>query len=51
VDRRDDLTVEVVFFGEGDKSGNVVVNEEATSKLDHNGSSQKEKQGDLKAKL
>ncbi|KAK6334259.1 hypothetical protein TWF730_003473 [Orbilia blumenaviensis] len=29
---RDDLTVEVIFFGEGDKSGNVVVNEEATAK-------------------
>ncbi|KAK6524296.1 hypothetical protein TWF694_005949 [Orbilia ellipsospora] len=29
---RDDLTVEVIFFGEGDKSGNVVVNEAASSK-------------------
>ncbi|KAK6358848.1 hypothetical protein TWF696_000028 [Orbilia brochopaga] len=29
---RDDLTVEVIFFGEGDKSGNVVVNEVASSK-------------------
>ena len=28
---RDDLTVEVIFFGEGDRSGNVVVNEPATS--------------------
>ncbi|KAI5857170.1 phosphatase 2C-like domain-containing protein [Tricharina praecox] len=28
---RDDLTVEVIFFGEGDKSGNVEVNEEATA--------------------
>ncbi|KAF3934652.1 hypothetical protein ABW20_dc0103331 [Dactylellina cionopaga] len=29
---RDDLTVEVIFFGEGDKSGNVIVNEAASSK-------------------
>ncbi|KAF3936631.1 hypothetical protein ABW19_dt0201846 [Dactylella cylindrospora] len=29
---RDDLTVEVIFFGEGDKSGNVVINEAASSK-------------------
>ncbi|KZF25793.1 pyruvate dehydrogenase phosphatase [Xylona heveae TC161] len=28
---RDDLTVEVIFFGEGDKSGNVVLNEEASA--------------------
>ncbi|KAI9852868.1 MAG: hypothetical protein M1838_004427 [Thelocarpon superellum] len=28
---RDDLTVEVIFFGEGDKSGNVVVNREASA--------------------
>jgi len=28
---RDDLTVEVIFFGEGDKSGTVEVNEEATA--------------------
>lgn len=28
---RDDLTVEVIFFGEGDKSGEVVVNAEASA--------------------
>ncbi|SLM40848.1 pyruvate dehydrogenase phosphatase [Lasallia pustulata] len=28
---RDDLTVEVIFFGEGDKSGNVVQNTEASA--------------------
>ena len=28
---RDDLTVEVIFFGEGDKSGDVVLNAEATA--------------------
>jgi pyruvate dehydrogenase phosphatase len=27
----DDLTVEVIFFGEGDSSGTVVVNKEATA--------------------
>ncbi|KAI5784640.1 phosphatase 2C-like domain-containing protein [Geopyxis carbonaria] len=48
---RDDLTVEVIFFGEGDKSGNVTVNEEATAmplKLD---SRSKKESGDAKAKL
>lgn len=28
---RDDLTVEVIFFGNGDKSGDVVVNKEASA--------------------
>lgn len=28
---RDDLTVEVIFFGEGDNSGNVVQNTEASA--------------------
>ncbi|KAI9805491.1 MAG: hypothetical protein M1825_000742 [Sarcosagium campestre] len=28
---RDDLTVEVIFFGEGDSSGNVIPNDEATA--------------------
>ena len=28
---RDDLTVEVIFFGEGDKSGDVILNAEATA--------------------
>ena len=28
---RDDLTVEVIFFGEGDKSGDVVLNAEASA--------------------
>ncbi|KAF8243978.1 protein serine/threonine phosphatase 2C, partial [Wilcoxina mikolae CBS 423.85] len=28
---RDDLTVEVIFFGEGDKSGTVEINEDATA--------------------
>ena len=28
---RDDLTVEVIFFGEGDKSGDVVLNPEASN--------------------
>ncbi|KAI9778808.1 MAG: hypothetical protein M1839_007898 [Geoglossum umbratile] len=37
---RDDLTVEVIFFGEGDKSGNVVLNEEASAPY-----------GDIRAKL
>lgn len=29
--RRDDLTVEVIFFGNSDKSGDVVVNKEASA--------------------
>jgi len=37
---RDDLTVEVIFFGLGDKSGNVTLNQEATAPLN-----------DIKAKL
>jgi len=37
---RDDLTVEVIFFGNGDKSGNVTLNKEASAPLN-----------DLKAKL
>ena len=28
---RDDLTVEVIFFGEGDMSGDVVLNAEASA--------------------
>lgn len=28
---RDDLTVEVIFFGESDQSGNVVLNPEASA--------------------
>jgi pyruvate dehydrogenase phosphatase len=28
---RDDLTVEVIFFGEGEATGNVVINKEATA--------------------
>lgn len=28
---RDDLTVEVIFFGEGDTSGNVTLNQEASA--------------------
>ena len=28
---RDDLTVEVIFFGEGDNSGDVVMNYEASN--------------------
>ncbi|KAK3315138.1 protein phosphatase 2C [Apodospora peruviana] len=39
---RDDLTVQVIFFGHGDKSGEVVVNEEATANT---------KPGVVKAKL
>ena len=39
---RDDLTVEVIFFGEGDKSGNVTRNEEASASLANS---------ELKAKL
>ncbi len=43
---RDDLTVEVIFFGEGSKSGDVVVNKEASAeKNSGNGN------GELKAKL
>ena len=37
---RDDLTVEVIFFGNSDKSGDVVVNREASASA-----------GDVKAKL
>jgi pyruvate dehydrogenase phosphatase len=37
---RDDLTVEVIFFGNGDKSGNVTLNKEASASLN-----------DIKAKL
>ncbi len=37
---RDDLTVEVIFFGESDKSGDVVVNKEASASA-----------SDVKAKL
>lgn len=41
---RDDLTVEVIFFGDGaDKSGNVTVNEEATAT--------KKAEGEVKSKL
>jgi len=36
---RDDLTVEVIFFGDGEKSGDVVRNKEASAA------------GDVKAKL
>jgi hypothetical protein len=44
---RDDLTVEVIFFGNGtDKSGKVTINEEATATK-----SKGEKAGDVKAKL
>ena len=28
---RDDLTVQVIFFGEGDKSGDVLLNSEASA--------------------
>jgi len=41
---RDDLTVEVIFFGEGEDKGAVVMNDEATAS-NSNG------QGELKAKL
>jgi pyruvate dehydrogenase phosphatase len=37
---RDDLTVEVIFFGDGEKSGDVVLNKEASASA-----------GDAKAKL
>lgn len=43
---RDDLTVEVIFFGDGEKDGNVTINNEATAPI--NGGSV---EGDLKAKL
>ena len=39
---RDDLTVEVIFFGEGEGTGNVTVNADATSPS---------MKGELKAKL
>lgn len=39
---RDDLTVEVIFFGEGEATGNVLVNQDATA-ISSN--------GELKAKL
>lgn len=38
---RDDLTVQVIFFGHGEKTGEVVVNKEATASV----------KPDLKAKL
>lgn len=31
---QDDLTVEVIFFGEGEKKGDVVVNKEASAQVD-----------------
>jgi len=31
---RDDLTVEVIFFGEGEHNGTVVVNKEATASVE-----------------
>lgn len=37
---RDDLTVEVIFFGEGENRGNVTVNKEASASA-----------ADIKAKL
>lgn len=40
---RDDLTVEVIFFGEGENTGKVMVNTEATASFSVN--------GDIKAKL
>ena len=43
---RDDLTVEVIFFGEGDASGNVTINTEASSPPPGGGGN-----GELKAKL
>jgi pyruvate dehydrogenase phosphatase len=39
---RDDLTVEVIFFGESESTGNVVINAEATAVSSN---------GELKAKL
>ena len=30
-ENRDDLTVEVIFFGDSDKSGDVVLNKEASA--------------------
>ncbi|RPB07834.1 protein serine/threonine phosphatase 2C [Morchella conica CCBAS932] len=48
---RDDLTVEVIFFGNGtDKSGKVTINEEATA-IKSKGEKADEKAGDVKAKL
>lgn len=41
---RDDLTVEVIFFGEGENTGNVAINSEATASVPINN-------GELKAKL
>jgi len=31
IENRDDLTVEVVFFGSSDKSGDVVLNKDASA--------------------
>jgi hypothetical protein len=47
------LTVEVVFFGEGDKSGTVEVNEDATAKQEGKSkdTTQEEPERELKAKL
>lgn len=41
---RDDLTVEVIFFGEGEITGNVTINSEATASMATGN-------GELKAKL
>jgi len=34
VSRRDDLTVQVIFFGKGEKTGEVTVNLDATAQPD-----------------
>jgi hypothetical protein len=45
------LTVEVIFFGEGDKSGNVEVNEEATAFRQPSKEKAEKEEGEVKAKL
>ncbi|KAL7274996.1 [Pyruvate dehydrogenase [acetyl-transferring]]-phosphatase 1, mitochondrial [Rhizina undulata] len=50
---RDDLTVEVIFFGNAiEKSGDITVNEEATASAKNEAQGQEEvKEGEVKAKL
>ncbi|KAA8907859.1 phosphatase 2C-like domain-containing protein [Sphaerosporella brunnea] len=48
---RDDLTVEVIFFGEGDTSGNVEINEEATASRQPSKEKKEKEGGEVKAKL
>ena len=48
---RDDLTVQVIFFGEGEGNGKVELNGEASATANGVGAGGKDSKGDLKAKL